>query len=196
MLLDFFERLAFRLGRKNAAVNFLSAMMRKDIPHFGGCTVAGYPARAAIEGWADTEAWTEDEKFDKLYEKYEHPLWNAWANSPENGRARRHGFHHAHPHIECLHAGEPLDQNICEGAMWSSVRPLRSQSEQAGGAQQKLMDFTRGNWQTTRRWESSRKFKAKARQVDRPGGSGRAGREKMSAQNPARAESPSGDSLG
>ena len=113
-------------------------------------TVAGYPARAAIEGWADTEAWSENAKFDKLYEKYEHPLWKRMGEL-----AKKMGGHGGMDFImrsriiECLRAGEPLDQNVYEGAMWSSVRPLSSKSEQEGGAPQKFVDFTRGNWKTT-----------------------------------------------
>ena len=113
-------------------------------------TVAGYPARAAIEGFADTEEWSEDAKFEKLYEKYEHPLWKRMGEL-----AKKMGGHGGMDFImrtriiECLRAGEPLDQNVYEGAMWSSVRPLSSKSEQEDGTSQKFVDFTRGNWQTT-----------------------------------------------
>ncbi len=113
-------------------------------------TVAGYPARAAIEGWGDTEEWSENEKFEKLYEKYEHPLWKRMGEI-----AKKMGGHGGMDFImrsrivECLRNGEPLDQNVYEGALWSSVRPLSSKSEQEGGAPQLFVDFTRGHWQTT-----------------------------------------------
>ena len=53
--------------------------------------------------------------------------------------------------VECLRNGEPLDQNVYEGAFWSAVRPLSSKSEQEGGQPQLFPDFTRGGWCMTRR---------------------------------------------
>jgi hypothetical protein len=52
--------------------------------------------------------------------------------------------------VECLRNGEPLDQNVYEGAFWSAVRPLSSKSEAEGGAPQVFPDFTRGDWKTTK----------------------------------------------
>ena len=112
--------------------------------------VAGYPARAAIQGWSDTEEWSEKEKFDKLFDQYEHPLWKRMGEV-----AKKMGGHGGMDFImrsriaECLRKGEPLDQNVYEGAAWSSVHTLSSKSEQEEGAPQKFADFTRGNWKTT-----------------------------------------------
>jgi hypothetical protein len=52
--------------------------------------------------------------------------------------------------VECLRNGESLDQNVYEGALWSSVRPLSSKSESEGGTPQEFIDFTRGRWKTTK----------------------------------------------
>ena len=52
--------------------------------------------------------------------------------------------------VECLRQGDPLDQNVYEGAFWSAVRPLSSESERDGGEPQKFPDFTRGHWKTTK----------------------------------------------
>jgi len=52
--------------------------------------------------------------------------------------------------VECLRNGEPLDQNVYEGALWSAVRPLSAKSEREGGMPQDFPDFTRGHWETTR----------------------------------------------
>ena len=51
--------------------------------------------------------------------------------------------------IECLHKGEPMDQNVYEGALWSAVSPLSEKSVHEGGAPQIFPDFTRGDWKTT-----------------------------------------------
>jgi hypothetical protein len=52
--------------------------------------------------------------------------------------------------VECLRNGEPLDQNVYEGALWSAVQPLSAKSESEGGEPQKFPDFTRGQWLTTK----------------------------------------------
>jgi hypothetical protein len=114
-------------------------------------TVAGYPARAAIEGFADTEEWSEQEKFDALYEKYEHPLWKRMGEL-----AKKMGGHGGMDFlmlfriIECLRQGQPLDQNVYESCLWSAVGPLSEKSVKEDGMPQDFPDFTRGGWKTTR----------------------------------------------
>ena len=51
--------------------------------------------------------------------------------------------------IECLRKGEPMDQNVYEGAFWSSVSELSEYSVAQGGMPQVFPDFTRGDWKTT-----------------------------------------------
>ncbi|MEG0144070.1 MAG: alpha-N-acetylgalactosaminidase, partial [Akkermansia sp.] len=51
--------------------------------------------------------------------------------------------------IECLRKGEPMDQNVYEGAFWSAVTPLSIQSVAEGGMPIVFPDFTRGDWKTT-----------------------------------------------
>jgi len=113
--------------------------------------VAGYPQRAALEGLTEgTEDWSEAEKYAQLFEKYEHPLWKRMgALAVKMGGHGGMDFIMRSRIVECLRAGEPLDQNVYEGAMWSSVRPLSAKSESEGGAPQTFIDFTRGDWKTT-----------------------------------------------
>ncbi len=114
-------------------------------------TLAGYPPRAAIEGRGSYHEWAEDENFKKLYAEFEHPLYQRVGEL-----AKKMGGHGGMDFImlfrmvECLRNGEPLDQNVYEGALWSAVRPLSAKSEAYGGEPQKFPDFTRGRWQTTR----------------------------------------------
>ena len=51
--------------------------------------------------------------------------------------------------IECLQKGQPLDQNVYEGAFWSAVTPLSVKSIEDGGNPQNFPDFTRGKWKNT-----------------------------------------------
>jgi len=51
--------------------------------------------------------------------------------------------------VECLKKGQPLDQNVYEGCLWSAVAPLSESSVAQGGMPQKYPDFTRGYWEQT-----------------------------------------------
>ncbi|MFZ9940737.1 MAG: Gfo/Idh/MocA family protein [Luteolibacter sp.] len=113
-------------------------------------TLAGYPQRAAIEGRGSYHQWIQGEKFNELYEEFDHPLYKRVGDL-----ARKMGGHGGMDFImlvrmvECLRNGEPLDQNVYEGAFWSAVQPLSSDSEREGGMPQMFPDFTRGDWKTT-----------------------------------------------
>ena len=118
-------------------------------------TLAGFPTRVAIEGGVegsteDHHRWAEGEKLEAIYEKYEHPLYTRLGEL-----ARRMGGHGGmdfimrYRIIECLREGQPLDQNLYEGAFWSAVTPLSEASVKADGAPQEFPDFTRGEWRNT-----------------------------------------------
>jgi predicted dehydrogenase len=114
-------------------------------------TLAGYPSRAAIEGRGSYHDWMEGAEFEKLYAEFDHPLWKRMGEL-----AMKMGGHGGMDFImnarmvECLRRGEPLDQNVYEGAFWSAVLPLSAKSEAEGGIPQVFPDFTRGGWQTTK----------------------------------------------
>jgi len=114
-------------------------------------TLAGYPNRLTIEGVTELHEWTEGEEWEKLVEQYEHPLFKRLGEVAE--KAGGHGgmdFIELYRMVECLRNGEPLDQNVYEGCLWSSVGPLSEKSVREGGAPQQFPDFTRGNWGTTK----------------------------------------------
>jgi predicted dehydrogenase len=114
-------------------------------------TLAGYPTRAAIEGRGSYHEWMDGEALARLREEYDHPLWKRMGRLAE--KMGGHGgmdFIMLCRMVECLRNGEPLDQNVYEGAFWSSVRPLSSESEKDGGAPQKFPDFTCGEWRNTK----------------------------------------------
>ncbi len=104
----------------------------------GGCPATG---RRWLQG-ADALA--------ALYERYEHPLYRRLgeraAQVDEKGGMNFIMFTRI---VECLRRGEPLDQNVYEGAMWSAVSALTEQSVAAGGMPQRFPDFTRGAWRRT-----------------------------------------------
>lgn len=86
-----------------------------------------------------------------LYAQFEHPLYTRLGESACR-LCKTHNcmnFIMLSRVIECLHAGEPMDQNVYEGALWSAVAPLSEKSVHEGGAPQLFPDFTRGGWRTT-----------------------------------------------
>jgi hypothetical protein len=114
-------------------------------------TLGSYPSRAAIEGRGSYHEWTEGEAFEKLRAEFEHPLWKRMGQlAVKMGGHGGMDFIMLCRMVECLRNGQPLDQNVYEGAFWSVVRPLSSESERAGGAPQAFPDFTRGDWKNTR----------------------------------------------
>ncbi|WP_149303230.1 Gfo/Idh/MocA family protein [Pareuzebyella sediminis] len=118
-------------------------------------TLASFPTRIALEGGVEgaTEShheWAEGEDLQKIYEKYEHPLYKRLGELAK--KMGGHGgmdFMMRYRIVECLRKGEPLDQNLYEGCLWSAVGPLSEASVAANGAPQEFPDFTRGSWKST-----------------------------------------------
>ncbi|MFC4995202.1 Gfo/Idh/MocA family protein [Rubritalea tangerina] len=95
--------------------------------------------------------WTQGDQLQALYEAWDHPLYKRMAAD-----AKRMGGHGGMDFImnfrviECLRKGEPLDQNVYEGAYWSAVGPLSEASVAQDGTSVAFPDFTRGNWKKTK----------------------------------------------
>lgn len=116
-------------------------------------TLAGYPSRAAGEkiGGGNYHSWMQGADFDALYKEYEHPLWKRVGELAQ--KMGGHGgmdFIMLFRIVECLQKGEPLDQNVYEGCLWSAVGPLSEMSVIGGGTPQVFPDFTRGDWKKTK----------------------------------------------
>ena len=114
--------------------------------------LAGYPTRVAGEkiGNGNYHEWIQGEGMNEIYAKYDHPLYKRVGEL-----ATKMGGHGGMDYImlfrivECLQKGEPLDQNVYEGALWSAVGPMSETSVALGGMPQVFPDFTRGDWKTT-----------------------------------------------
>ncbi|MFK5973466.1 MAG: Gfo/Idh/MocA family oxidoreductase [Flavobacteriaceae bacterium] len=119
-------------------------------------TLAGYPTRMAFEGGIEGATdnhheWAQGEQLEKIYEKYEHPLYKRLgALAMKMGGHGGMDFIMRYRIVECLRKGLPLDQNIYEGCLWSAVGPLSKTSVETNGAPQEFPDFTRGAWKTTK----------------------------------------------
>ena len=94
--------------------------------------------------------WQGPEAERELYARYEHPLYARMGQAArEIGGRKAMDYIMLQRAMECLHRGEPLDQNVYEGALWSAVGPLTEKSVNEGGMPQLFPDFTRGEWRNT-----------------------------------------------
>lgn len=118
-------------------------------------TLAGFPGRVAFDGGLegiteDHHRWVSGDDMDRLYEKYEHPMYTRLgALAKQMGGHGGMDFMMLYRIVECLRGGLPLDQNVYEGALWSAVAPLSEASVAADGMPQTFPDFTRGGWKNT-----------------------------------------------
>ncbi|HLK13896.1 MAG TPA: hypothetical protein VKT78_03740, partial [Fimbriimonadaceae bacterium] len=73
-------------------------------------------------------------------------------------RARKSGGHGGMDYImcwrviECMRGGEAPDFDVYDAAYWSAPGPLSELSISKGSAPVKFPDFTRGNWQGSRKF--------------------------------------------
>jgi hypothetical protein len=97
------------------------------------------------------EEWADDAKMKEHYDKY----------SPEivkrvGEMAKKVGGHGGMDFImdwrlmDCLRNGLPLDQNVYDGALWSSIAPLSEWSVANRSQSIDVPDFTGGSWKTNK----------------------------------------------
>ncbi|MFQ3341730.1 MAG: putative dehydrogenase [Flavobacteriaceae bacterium] len=116
--------------------------------------LAGFPTRIALEDGfegitKDHHQWIQGEKLEKVYKKYDHPLYKKLNKKfKDSGHGGMDGIM-MYRIVECLQKGEALDQNVYEGCFWSAVTELTGRSIEQDGAPQKFPDFTRGKWKRT-----------------------------------------------
>ena len=109
------------------------------------------PDGAGITSEGGYHEWYEGERAEAdLYARYDHPLYKRLGEEARQ-KDDRGGMNYIMLYrvIECLHNGEPMDQNVYEGAFWSAVGPLSEKSVNEGGSPQIFPDFTRGDWKNT-----------------------------------------------
>ena len=132
----------------NARIDEIAGWLPEE-PRADGARIADRKSWDCLARSANgSEAVKQAEKV--MYAKWDHPLYKRLGED-----AKRQGGHGGMDYImlcriiECLHNGEPMDQNVYEGALWSAVGPLSEKSVNEGGAPQEFPDFTRGGWKTT-----------------------------------------------
>jgi len=95
--------------------------------------------------------WLKEDEYKKLMAQYEHPL-----SKKIGEKAREVGGHGGmdfimdYRLIHCLRNGLPLDQDVYDGATWSSIVELSEMSVKNKSKAIEVPDFTRGAWKTTK----------------------------------------------
>jgi predicted dehydrogenase len=95
--------------------------------------------------------WVKDPELKALYEKYTPAIIRHVGEI-----AKQIGGHGGMDFImdwrliDCLRNGLPLDQDVYDGALWSSVAPLSERSVAKKSRTVEVPDFTRGSWQTNK----------------------------------------------
>ncbi len=109
--------------------------------------LSDYPLRVALEPKA--HEWMSEKALEELKANYTHPLWD------KSGElAKKVGGHGGMDFLmelrlcHCLQKGLPLDIDVYDTALWSSLVELSESSVLDNGAPVKVPDFTRGGWKT------------------------------------------------
>jgi hypothetical protein len=103
------------------------------------------------------EGWLSREEFDALVEEYTPEIvkrFNEAVQEAEIGRAER-SYARTHARdwrlIDCLRNGLPLENDVYDAALWSSVIPLSVHSVASRSNSVDVPDFTSGAWETNQR---------------------------------------------
>ncbi|MFT3945782.1 MAG: Gfo/Idh/MocA family oxidoreductase [Agriterribacter sp.] len=109
---------------------------------------AKYPEPARI---AFGHEWIKPEEMDALYAKYTPAIAKRVGEiAKQIGGHGGMDFMMDWRLIDCLRNGLPLDQDVYDGALWSSVAPLSEASVAKKSSSVEVPDFTRGNWKTNK----------------------------------------------
>ena len=115
-----------------------------------GAVHEGYPSRLYLNkeiSWGGHE-WLKQEEYDEMKEKYRHPIWKKLEGEAAKKKMGHGGmdFIMMYRLIRCLNKGLPLDINVYESMLWSSIAPLSELSVSQGSAPVPVPDFTGGLW--------------------------------------------------
>src|SRR5690606_30836719 len=95
--------------------------------------------------------WVSKEELDELREKYTPELvTHVGEVAKQIGGHGGMDFMMDWRLIDCLRNGLPLDMDVYDGALWSSIIPLSDVSVQRHSKPVEIPDFSRGAWRTNR----------------------------------------------
>ena len=87
--------------------------------------------------WEPAQPWLD---------RYDHPLWKAYADKAVGAGHGGMDFFVLHAFVEALKRGAPMPIDIYDAVTWSAITPLSEQSIASGNATVQFPDFTAGQW--------------------------------------------------
>lgn len=110
-------------------------------------TALKYPLPPKISNGG--EDWISDKEMKELEIKYQPPILKKVGElAKEVGEHGGMDFLMDWRTVDCLRNGLPLDQDVYDAALWSSVSPLSEASVANKSRTVEIPDFTRGSWKT------------------------------------------------
>jgi hypothetical protein len=110
----------------------------------------GYPSRLSVAGMGHD--WLGEQEYKEYRDKYKHPIWAKLEEGiKENGGHGGMDFVQIYRLIDCLNHGWPLDMDVYDAAAWSCLVPLSKVSVELGNIPIQVPDFTRGEWEASRK---------------------------------------------
>jgi predicted dehydrogenase len=112
-------------------------------------TALKYPSPGKISNGG--EDWLKDHEIKSLTEKYQPAIVKKVGELAK--KVGGHGgmdFLMDWRTIDCLRNGLPLDEDVYDAALWSSISPLSEQSVANRSASVDIPDFTSGSWETNK----------------------------------------------
>lgn len=97
------------------------------------------------------EKWITSEEYKKLEENYSTPLVKRIGEMAK--QVGGHGgmdFLMDWRTIDCLRNGLPIDMDVYDAALWSSIAPLSEKSVSGRSRSMDIPDFTSGSWKTNK----------------------------------------------
>ncbi len=113
-------------------------------------TALKYPLPGKISN--DTkESWLSDKEMQELEKKYQPAIVKKMGElAKEVGGHGGMDFLMDWRVIDCLRNGLPLDQDVYDAALWSSISPLSEKSVANRSSAVDIPDFTNGSWKTNK----------------------------------------------
>lgn len=103
------------------------------------------------------EGWLPEEEFESLVEEYTPEITKRFNDRVRQAGGRRGDRSYSRVTamdwrlIDCLRNGLPLEMDVYDAALWSSITPLSEWSVAHEGTSVKVPDFTSGAWETNKR---------------------------------------------
>jgi len=109
------------------------------------------PGKIALDGKIGHDKWLSKEDYEKVAKEYEPPLLKKMgALAKKDGGDGGMDFLIVWRLIECLRNGLPMDIDVYDAALWSSIGELSALSIAKRSGSIDVPDFTRGAWKNNK----------------------------------------------